>query len=157
RTLAEQSAVVRLLHRWRRILARTEPFERIAATLDLALDVAGLAARATQIFEAVVMRLELVVSHSPILDSQVGIDEALAGTLLQMGLVDEVGGLKAIRLSVPMHQSAADAGSRQKADPSPHRQRGLIGGVADGHRLLDVVLHQRLADSEAQFVMDGGR
>jgi hypothetical protein len=124
--------------------------------LNLAFDVSGLAAGPTEIFEPIVVRLELVIGDAPILNGQVRIDEALAITLLEMGLVDEIDRLKAIRLAIPMHQRAAQTGSRQVSDPSPHRQRGLIRRVAGGHCFLDVVLHQGLADREPQFVVDRG-
>src|SRR5262249_17784836 len=82
RPFPEQRAVVRLLHRRGRIFARTRALERISARLDLALEVARLAARPAQIFEAVVMRLELLVGCAPILDGQLGIDKVLAIALL---------------------------------------------------------------------------
>src|SRR5262249_57495785 len=125
RWVGEQGGVVRLLHRRGRIFARTRALERISARLDLALEVARLAARPAQIFEAVVMRLELLVGCAPILDGQLGIDKVLAIALLEMRLVDEVGGLEAIGLAVPVHERTAEPGARQEASPPAHRQGRL--------------------------------
>ena len=68
--LAKDGAEIGLLHRRVGIFARARRLERIAAGLDLSLDVAGLAADTAEIFEAVVIRLELVVGDAPILDRQ---------------------------------------------------------------------------------------
>src|SRR5215470_20419781 len=103
----EERAVIRLLHRRSWVLARARSFKRISAPLDLAFDVPCLAARSTQIFESIIMRLKLVIADAPILNGKLGIDEALAVTLLEMRLVDEVCRLKSIGLAIPMHQRAA--------------------------------------------------
>src|SRR5215470_19376877 len=116
----EERAVIRLLHRRGRVLARAWSFERISAPLDLAFDVSCLAARSTQILESIIMRLKLVIADAPILNGKLGIDETLAVAPLKMCLVDEVGRLKSIGLAIPMHQRAAHAGSWQESDPSTH-------------------------------------
>jgi hypothetical protein len=67
----EQRRGVGHLHRRIGILARTPAFERIAAVHDPAIEIARLAADAAQIFELVEMRLELVVTHAPVLDRHV--------------------------------------------------------------------------------------
>src|SRR5215831_778955 len=154
RSFPEKRAVIRLFHRRSWILAGARSFKRISAPLDLAFDVSCLAARSTQIFESIIMRLKLVIADAPILNGKLGIDKALAVTLLKVCLVDEVGRLKSIGLAIPMHQRAAHAGSGQKSYPSTHRQCRLVGRIANGHRLLDVILHQAFSDREPQFVVN---
>jgi hypothetical protein len=43
----------------------------------------------------------------------------------------------------------------QKAFPTTDGQSGLVGTVPKRHRDLGIVLHHRLADRKAQFVMNG--
>ena len=64
----EQRRAVGHVHRRIGILARARAFERIAAVLLLAVQIAGLAADAAEIFELVVIRLELVIGDAPVLD-----------------------------------------------------------------------------------------
>jgi hypothetical protein len=68
RALAEDGAEIGLLHRRVGIVACPRRLERIAARLNLTLDVTGLATDADEMFEAVVMRLQLVISDAPVLD-----------------------------------------------------------------------------------------
>src|SRR5689334_1880640 len=58
--LGEQGTLIGALRRRVWILARARPFVRIAARLDLALDVAGLAADAEDFLELVVIGFDLV-------------------------------------------------------------------------------------------------
>ena len=69
----------------------------------------------------------------------------------------EVRGLETEALTVPVDECATQSGTRQEALPPPDRQCGLIGRVAKGHGLANVVLHHRLADREPQFVVDRRR
>ena len=71
RGLGEQRVAVALLLRRRRIGPRARALERIAAVLDLAVEIAGRARGAAQILELIVMRLEIVVGDAPILDGHV--------------------------------------------------------------------------------------
>src|SRR5262245_35191406 len=66
-SLSEQRACIRA--RTRRIgkLSRAWAFERIAANLDLALNITGLAADAVDSLKLIVVRLQLVVCDAPIL------------------------------------------------------------------------------------------
>ncbi len=68
RGFGEQLLGVALFHRRRRIVALPRAFERIAAGLLCALDVAGLAGDARNIFELVVIGLEVFVGDRPVLD-----------------------------------------------------------------------------------------
>ena len=127
RTLAEDGAEVSFLERRIGIFARPRRLERIAAGLDLALDVAGLAADAAELFKAVVIGLQLVIGDAPVLDRQLrsaGIEKFLAVSLDDMAVQDEIGHLGAKALTVPVHERAAEALSRQKALPSADRQGG---------------------------------
>src|SRR5207253_9697143 len=72
RRLLEERAGVRHLERRIRIVARALAFERIAAGNDLALEVARLAADAVEMFEAIEVRLDLVVGDAPVLAGAIG-------------------------------------------------------------------------------------
>src|SRR5262249_26135161 len=65
--------------RW--VPARARPFKRIPARLDHAAQVTRLAAGAEQILETIVVRLELRVADTPVLNSQVRIKEIRAVAL----------------------------------------------------------------------------
>ena len=64
--------------------------------------------------------------------------------------------MKAVGLPVPVHHGPAQTRAWQKRLPTAHRQRYLRGLVAKRNRLTSIVLHQRLADIEAQFIVDAG-
>src|SRR5207249_7793675 len=63
--LVEKSGAVERRHR---VLALAHALEDVAALVDLALDVAGLARDADLVFDLVVVRLELFESQGPVLD-----------------------------------------------------------------------------------------
>src|SRR6202022_1161267 len=137
RALAEDRAEIGLLERWVGVFARSRRLERVAAGLDLALDVAGFAADATEIFEAVVVRLKIVIGDAPVLDRQLrsaGVEKFLAVALDSMAAQDKVRHLGAEALTVPVHERAAETLARQKALPAADRQRGLVRVVAKRHR-----------------------
>src|SRR5262249_42057763 len=67
RRLGEQRVAERLLLRRRRIRTRARSLERIAARLDLPLEIAGSARGAAQILELVVTGLDLVPGDTPVL------------------------------------------------------------------------------------------
>src|ERR1700730_17336922 len=144
------------LLRRRRIVPRSRRFMRIAARLNLTLDVARLAAGAEQVLEAIVVRLEGIVSDTPILDGEVRIEKILAVAFARACRQLEIVRLESVCLAIPMHHGAAEARARQKRLPAPNRQRHLRSKVAECNRLARVVLHHGLANIEAQFVMDGG-
>src|SRR6516225_9039509 len=79
--LSEQRALKVLLHWGRWVLARTRPFKRIPARLDHAAQVTRLAAGAEQILETIVVRFELGVADTPVLNAQVRIKEIRAVAL----------------------------------------------------------------------------
>ena len=91
----------------RRIVARPRRFERIAARMNHALDVAGLAAGAEQVLEAIEMGFEFVVRDAPILNGQFRIEDLLAVALLDVSFVDEVSLLKTKALGQPMRNCRA--------------------------------------------------
>src|SRR3954463_14531322 len=66
--LAKKRRAERLLLRRGRVLPRARLFEDVAAGNLLSLEVARLARNTQQIFEAVVVRLEVGVRHAPILE-----------------------------------------------------------------------------------------
>src|SRR5467141_2048267 len=78
RRFAEERPGVGGLHRRVRVLARARSLERIAAGPDLALQIAGLAADAVEVFEAVEVRLEFFVRDTPILARAIGSELVLA-------------------------------------------------------------------------------
>src|SRR6202034_3527407 len=125
-----------LFHRRGRILRRARAFERIAAGLFLAADIAGLAGGAAQLFETIVIGFDLLVAQRPVLDRHVGRQEALAVTLLEMAAAAKIGRQEAPGLAVPVDARPADAVAGQEARPLADRQRGLSGIVAERQRLL---------------------
>ena len=58
---------------------------RIAAGLNMALDVAGFAAGSQEIFEAIVVRFQVIISDAPILDGHFRIEEVPAIPLARAG------------------------------------------------------------------------
>src|SRR3984957_19010194 len=129
---------------------------RIAARLNLALDVARLTAGAEQVLEAIVVWLQIIVGDAPILDGEVRIEKILAVSFARARRQLKIVRLKAVGLAIPMHHGATEARARKKGLPAPNRQSHLRSLVAKRHRFAGVVLHHGLANIEAQFVMDGG-
>ena len=152
----EQHMAVALLLRRRRVGPRARAFERIAALLDLAVEVSGGARCAAQIFELIVMRLEVVVGDAPILDGHVLRQELFAITLGQMRAQHEVARQKAERLGVPVQATAADAVAEHERAPVAHRQRRLAGIVAKGHRGLRRPQEKFMLETVAPFVLSVG-
>ena len=157
RRLGEQRLGVALLHRRRRIVPLARAFERIAAGLDLALDVAGLAGNAGDLLEPVVMRLQFVLNLVTFRH------DAGAVALDHVAADAKVVGQEAPGLAVPVQAGAADAVARQEAAPFADRQRGLRGVVAHGQRFLlrtqeDVVTHRiaQLVGGGADVEIAGG-
>src|SRR4051794_16995428 len=103
---------MRLLHGRVRIVAAARSLERIAAEALRALDVAGEPRGSAHLLEERVIRLELLVSDSPVLDRDVVGQEVLAVALVGPAPQPEPFGLKAPSLSVPVHHGAADALAR---------------------------------------------
>src|ERR1700743_3922538 len=120
----------------------------ITALLNLTLEVSGLAAGAQQILEPVVVWLELVIGHTPILDGEIGVQEPLAIARPGAGSQLEVVGLEAEGLTVPVHHGAAEPGAGQKRLPAPHGESRLRGVVAESDRLARIGLHPRLQPSK---------
>ena len=154
--LRKQRVAVALLLRRRRIGPRARALERIAAVLDRSLEIAGFARRAAQIFELVVMRLEIVVGDAPILDGHVLRQEIGAVALRQVTAQHEIGRQKAPSLGVPMHAGAADAVAEHERAPVAHRQRRLVGVVAERHRHLRRPQKQLVLEPIAQLVLRVG-
>src|SRR5216683_1865151 len=100
------------------------------------------------------MRFEVGVGDTPVLNRHIGTQEfrAVACTRLRGQL--EIIGLETIGLAVPMDMRSAETGARQERFPPPDRQCRLPAMVAEGNRLARIVLHQRLADVEAQLVVN---
>src|SRR5580692_6019444 len=98
---------------------------RIAAGLNPTFDVACLAAGAEQVLEAIVVRLKIIVSDTPILDGEVRIEKILAVAFARARRQLEVVRLESVCLAVPMHHGAPEAGAGKKRLPAPNRQRHL--------------------------------
>src|SRR5207248_8518114 len=124
RRLLEERAGVCRLERRIGILARAWAFVRITAGDYLALDVARLAAHAVEVFEAVEVRLELVVGHPPVLARALRgpVIASVAGERAAARL--EVPGQEAPREPAPMHGRAADAFAGTERAEASHRQCG---------------------------------
>jgi len=82
------------------------------------------------------MRLEIVEGDAPILNCHVRGQKFRAIALRQVAAHREVGRQETPCLGVPMHAGAAGAVAEHESAPSPHRQRGLAGVVAECHRHL---------------------
>src|SRR5207247_5368398 len=152
RRLAVKRAHVRGLHRRIRVLARARTLEGIAAGLDLALHVAGLAADAVEILEAVEMGLELVVGHAPVLAGAVLGELARAVARERAAPRFKVPGQEAPGDAVPVHRRAADTFAREEGSHLAHGQRRIANRVAESERLARQVLHQLVSSSIAQLV-----
>ena len=111
-----------------------------------------MSAGAAEIFEAIVMRLELVIGDAPILDRHVLRQEAGAVAFGEMRARDEVRRQKPPGLRIPVHAAAADAVRRHEGAPAADRQRRLVHLVAEGEGGLLRPQEQLVADAIAQFV-----
>ena len=135
--LAEQGRPIGLRHRRRRVFVRARALERIAAGLDLAVQIARLAAGAAQLVELIVEGLELVVGDAPVLHRQLVVgDRLLPVALLVVAPGQEIRGQEPPDLAVPVHSAAAHPGAEQEGTQVPHRQRLLVDVVADGQRVV---------------------
>src|SRR5882757_8055714 len=104
-----------LRRRW--IVPRSRRLMRIAARLNLTLDIACLAAGAEQVLEAIVVRLEVIVSDAPVLDGEVRIEKILAVAFACACRQLEIVRLESICLAIPMHHGATEAGAGKKRLP----------------------------------------
>lgn len=154
---AEQCRGKRHLHGRIGVWARAPWLERIAARLQLALEVACKARRANQVVEAVVVRFEFVVRERPVLRRQVGVEDARAIALVVVAAQLEVGGVEAIVGAGPVIACAAQMGGRIGKLPAAHGQGNLVGAIAEREGLQRRVLVQRMATRVLEFVMDGRR
>src|SRR5262249_62229090 len=91
RRLAEDARPEPRLDRFVGIMVAARPLERIAAGDHLALQIAGLARDAAQLVEAVVERLDFLITHRPVLDRHVVRDRARAVALAKQAADAEVG------------------------------------------------------------------
>ena len=105
---------------------RARPFERIATLLDLAAQVARRARGAAQIFELVVMRLEILERDAPVLDRRVRGQEARTVALRQMRAQHEVGRQETPGLRIPVHPAPTHAVRWHEGAPGADRQRLLL-------------------------------
>src|SRR5882762_11066777 len=98
---------------------------RIAAGLNLTFDVAGLAAGAQQVFKAIVVRFQVIVSNPPILNGHIRIEETLAVALARARRQLKVVGLETVSLAVPMHHRPAKTCTGQEGFPPADGQSHL--------------------------------
>src|SRR5215469_11466631 len=106
--LGEQFALVRAPRRWVWIFTRARPFVRIAAWLDLAIQIAGLAADPEDFLKLVVIGFDLVPGDAPVLQIAVLGNERCAITLLDARVHLEIMRQKAARIAAPMRRRPAD-------------------------------------------------
>ena len=136
---------------------RARRLERIAAGLDLAVDIASFAGDRRGVFEPFVIGLKLGVSDAPILDRHVIGDEFLAVSLLVIGADLEFHVGPAPGMTAPVHAGTADHLTRQERAEATHRQCLLRGIVAHGEGVARGILHQVMAHDIAQFVANVGQ
>src|SRR5258708_7895195 len=90
------------------ILARARPPRRIAACLDLAGQVAGLAADAEDFLELVIVGFDLVPGDAPVLQIAVLRNERCAIALFNARAHLEIMRQKAARIAAPVGRRATD-------------------------------------------------
>src|SRR5262249_25045644 len=138
--ICEDLALGRALRRRIRILARARPFVRVSSLPDLAVQVARLAVDAVDVLEHVVVRLDFVPRHAPVLRRTVFGKEALAVTLRHLRADLEIVWKEAPRVAAPVRGGAADHLARLERAQLAHRQRDFPRVVAEGNRLARQVL-----------------
>ena len=136
------------------IVVGPRAFERIAPSDHLAAQIAGLAGGAAQLFEPVVMRLQVVIGDAPVLDRHVVRNGVAAVPRRQMRTQHELARQEAPGDAVPVGTGAAEAVADRGDIPLAHRQRHLVRGVAQRVGLHSGVLHQLLAHPVFQLVTD---
>ncbi len=104
-------------------------------------------------FEAIEVRLELRVADAPVLAGAVRCQVffAIARERAAAGL--EVPRQEAPGEAAPVHRGAADAFAGTERAELAHRQRGLVGVVAEADGLARQILHQLVALHIPQLVM----
>src|SRR5262245_8397267 len=91
-----------------RVLARARPLVRIAAGLNLAVQVAGLAADTEDFLKLVIIRFDVVPGDAPVLQVAVLGNERCAVALLDARAHFEIMRQEAARVSAPMCRRASD-------------------------------------------------
>jgi hypothetical protein len=119
--LGEQGALMRAPRRRVRILARARPFVGIAAWLDLAIQVAGLAADAEDFLELVIVGFDIVPGDAPILQIAVLGNERRAIPLLDARAHFEIVRQEAARIAAPVRRRPADHLARLERAHLAHR------------------------------------
>src|ERR1044071_5841507 len=99
----------------------TLALERIAAVLNLTVQIAGRSTCTAEIFESVVVGLEVVISDAPILNGHVVGKEARAIAFGQMCSQHEIAGKKAPGLRIPVDPAAANSVGRHERTPAADR------------------------------------
>ena len=140
----EQSAGWVIGKRRQRVFAGAIALERVAPFNRGALDVARLARRAAHIFEAVEVRLELIVSDAPVLQVHVCRDEFLAIPLLHPAVQAQLVGAHPRLHTGPVRTRAADPFARFERAELAIRQSDIVLRMADRDCGLREVLEQRL-------------
>src|SRR4051812_43413988 len=111
------------LHSRRRIFVAARAFEYIAAVDLLTAQVAGLAGDAAELIEPVVIRLQLVIGHRPVLDRHVLRNGLLAVTVDDVAAREVIAREIAPVLTSPMVGRAADSVAGQERSHPTHWQR----------------------------------
>ena len=153
RRLGEQLRGEHALERRQRVFARTRALERVAAGLDLALQVAGLAGHRGHVLELVVVPLHLGIGDAPVAQvGHLGGDELRAVALLVQAAHLELIVGPAPGAAAPVQAGTTDRLAGQERTQPAHRQGVLLRRVAHRHRVARGVLHHFLALHVAQLV-----
>ena len=152
--LFEQHRAVGRSERRQREFVGTPALERIAAGLDVAAQVAGLAGSAADLFELIEMRFQLVVGHAEVLEVHAFGDELLAVPLFVGAAQTQIGRQRAPVVAVPVHARAADAVAEQERTVLAVWHSQIGWRVTDGDRLLRQILEKLAANAVAQLVGD---
>src|SRR6266481_2393846 len=129
RRLLKQGAGLRLDHRRVRILSLPRSLKYVAARDLFAAQIAGFARNSAQKLELVVIGLELVVGHSPVLQVHIGRNGGPAvtgeGELERLVVPRQ----PAPGRAVPVHAGTTDAFTRQERAKLAHREGGLASSM----------------------------
>src|SRR5262245_45558355 len=140
--LVEQHTRQVLMQGRRLVLVAACTLEDVAAIDFLTTEVAGLSGDTAKLLEFVVVGLELVIAHSPILDRHVGRYRACAVPFREMCPQLMVGRKISPRMTAPMVGSAADTIAWKERTHPTHGQCGFRWCVPEGQRLHLWILNQ---------------
>ncbi len=137
------------------IFGAARAFEDVAALNSFSAEIARFAGDAEQKFRASVMRLQVVVSDSPILNGV--ILGQFGGTILFRSAREQFETVrnKTGKPPGPMLTGATRTGAGKKRTVLAERKSTLLRRMTERHRLLRKILHHAHADGVVELVHAG--